>query len=300
MVGTAPTRRGFLASMLAAGALPVPALSAGRLAWPLAVQLWSVDAQLKQDFAGTLQALGRLGYREVETAGLHGRSPRAFRAAADRAGLRLVSAHFSMADLFNDAPARIAEAKALGVQWVVASAPRPERALPPGDWAEGMRKAMTLSAWQHNAARLNGYGRAVAGAGMQFAYHNHPFEFAFYEGRRALDLLLAASDPAIVKLELDVAWAIAGGADPLQLLRRHGDRIRLLHLKGLKTRPPIGRYGSDFRTGILGTADAIDWRPILAAARQAGVRHAFVEQEPPTACPILESLAACRDYLRRL
>jgi len=276
------------------------AFAASSYPWPLGVQLWSVDAELARDLAGTLGALGKLGFRDVETAGLHRHSPADFRAAAARAGLSLVSAHYSMADLFADGPARIAEARALGVGWLVASSPRPDKPVPQGDWMTGMRSAMTLAAWQRNAAKLNELGRAAQAAGLQFAFHNHAFEFARYEGRRGFDVLMNGTDPNLVKLELDVAWAVAGGVDPLALIRDHAARMRLLHIKGLKIRPPAGRYGSDFRTGVVGEGDVVNWRTVVAAAKRAGVVHAFVEQEPPHVQPALRSLARCRDYLRSL
>ncbi len=267
--------------------------------WPLGVQLWSVSDELDRNLDGTLRQLGRLGFREVETAGLHGHAPGAFRRAIEAAGLRAVSAHYSMSDLFSDGPKYIAEAKVLGANWIVASSPRPSRALKSGDWIKAMQGAMTLAAWKDNAARLNELGALARAAGLQLAYHNHPFEFADYEGRRGFDVLAEGTDKALVKLELDVAWAVAGGVDPIRLLRQHGDRIRLLHVKGLKNKPASGTYGSNFATGIVGQGDVIAWRSVFRAAQQAGVRHAFVEQEPPHLRPIMRSLAECRDYLLR-
>lgn len=301
--GMTITRRDIIGAAAAGAgfaALPRPLRAAGAYSWPLGVQLWSVNEELDRDFDGTLRALARLGFVEVETAGLHGRTPAAFRTAAARAGLRLVSAHYSMPELFADAPARIAEARALGVRWIVASSPRADRPLRQGDWIPAIHDAMTLDAWRANAARLNAVAPLARRAGLQLAYHNHPIEFDRYDGQRGYDVLLAHTDPALVKLELDVAWAVAGGADPVALLRDHPGRFRLLHVKGLMTRPPVGRYGSDFRTGVVGRDDVVDWARVIAAARAAGVRHAFVEQEPPHLRPIMQSLAACRDYLRRL
>lgn len=298
------TRRellGVLAAGAVASVLPRFARAAkGGYPWPLGVQLWSVNAELDQDVEGTLAQLAQLGYREVETAGLHGRTPQAFGQAIVRAGLKPVSAHFSMGDLFADAAARIADAQAMGVQWIVASSPRPDRPLGQGDWIPAIREAMTLDAWKKNAAELNRVGALAKAAGLTLAYHNHPVEFAEYDGQRGYDVILANTDPALVKLELDVAWAVAGGVDPMALLEKHADRIRLLHVKGLKARPALGHYGSDFASGVVGTGDVIDWPPFLAAARRAGVVHAFVEQEPPHVQPIMQSLAACRDYLQSL
>jgi len=298
------TRRellGVLAAGAVASVLPRFARAAkGGYPWPLGVQLWSVNAELDQDVEGTLAQLAKLGYREVETAGLHGRTPQAFGQAIVRAGLKPVSAHFSMGDLFADAAARIADAQAMGVQWIVASSPRPDKPLGQGDWIPAIREAMTLDAWKKNAAELSRVGALAKAAGLTLAYHNHPVEFAEYDGQRGYDVILANTDPALVKLELDVAWAVAGGVDPMALLEKHADRIRLLHVKGLKARPALGHYGSDFASGVVGTGDVIDWPPFLAAARRAGVVHAFVEQEPPHVQPIMQSLAACRDYLQSL
>ena len=66
----------------------------------------------------------------------------------------------------------------------------------------------------------------VRHAGIGFTYHNHPFEFAGYGGRRGIDILLAGTGPATVKWELGVAWAVSGGDDPVRLLHAHRDRIR--------------------------------------------------------------------------
>jgi len=297
------TRRGLMGGMAAGVACAGwtgAAWAAGAYRWPLGVQLWSVNPELDADLDGTLKALARLGYREVELAGLHGRSPAAFRQALASAGLRGVSAHYAMGDLLADPEGCIAAAKGVGAEWLVCSSPKPDGPVPAGDWIAGIRQAMTLSAWHTNAAALNRLGRMAKAAGLGFGYHNHPIEFARYDGQRGWDVLLAETDPNLVKLELDVSWAVAGGEDPVALLRRHPARFRLLHVKGLRKAPPRGTYGDDFATGPVGKGDVIAWAPVFAAARQAGVVHAFVEQEPPHTQPILTSLAACRNYLQHL
>jgi sugar phosphate isomerase/epimerase len=294
------TRRGVIGGLAVGAPLSAEARFASAMRaypWLLGVQLWSVDSELDQDLDGTLRQLARLGYREVETAGLHGRSPAAFARSVDAAGLRAVSAHYSMGDLLADPPGALAGAKALGADWLICSSPRPDRPIAAGDWIPAIHEAMDLPAWRNNAAALNRLGGMAKAAGLSFGYHNHPIEFARYDGQRGFDVLMAATDPALVKLELDVAWAVAGGADPIELLERHGDRIRLIHVKGLRRKPPVGAFGADFATGVVGEDDVIAWPAVFAAARRAGVVHAFVEQEPPHLRPIIQSLAACRDYL---
>ena len=279
---------------LAASSLPAAPRG---FAWPLGVQLWSVNDEMARDVDGTLGRLGALGFREIELAGLHDRTPAAFRAAAIRARLRPVGAHYAMGDLLADPARCIGEARDVGARWLVVAAPKPDQPLATGvDWLVAMRAAMTAEAWQRNADALNGLATKARAAGLMFAYHNHPIEFARYDGRRGIDILLAGTDPTLVKWELDVAWAIAGGDDPIALLHAHRDRIRLLHAKGLKAKPAPGAYGTNFATGIIGQDDVIDWRRLLAAAR-GSVEHVFIEQEPPHRVPIMTALARCRDGL---
>ena len=78
------TRRTFLqASIAAAAASAVPAsVTAQRKLGPLGLQLYSVRDLLKQDFAGTLQKIAAIGFKEVEFAGLFGLAPADVKALA--------------------------------------------------------------------------------------------------------------------------------------------------------------------------------------------------------------------------
>lgn len=299
-----PTRRDVLrtgAVGLAAVAVPTGVVAATLApAWPLGVQLWSVKAEMERDLPGTLRRLARLGYRRVESAGLHGRGPGAFRRAVDAAGLRCDSAHVSMADLHADPARRIGEVRDAGADWLVCSSPLPARPLAAGmGWMRAMGEAMTADAWTRNAALLNEIAARAAKAGLKLGYHNHAFEFGRYGDRRGFDMLLADTDAALVKFELDVAWAAAGGVDPAALLRAHPGRFAFLHLKDLGRRPPVGRVADDFTTTEVGRG-VLDWPGVFAAARAAGVGGAYVEQEAPYTRPVFASLAISRDYLRSL
>ncbi len=217
-----------------------------------------------------------------------------------RAGLVCDSAHVSMPDLEKDFEGRLFDARALGLKYLVCSSPAPGRPLGPdsADWMSAMRRAMTLDDWRRNARLMNPMAAAAAKAGVQFAYHNHTFDFAGYDGVVAYDELLRLTDPELVKMELDIGWAVAGGRDPLELLHRHAGRIVLLHLKDLK-RPPQAGEGPAPETVPVGQG-VIAWRPVLRAAEAAGVLGAYVEQEPPFISPALDALAASYRYLRGL
>jgi sugar phosphate isomerase/epimerase len=72
-------------------------------------------------------------------------------------------------------------------------------------------------------------------AGMKFLYHNHFHEFQIFDdkttGKTTFDLIMENTDPALVGVELDTYWAARGGQDPVRLLAKYGERVRLIHQK---------------------------------------------------------------------
>lgn len=297
------TRRGFALAASAAALAPGAARAAGGLLpLPLGVQLWTVKAELDREFDGTLKRLHALGYGRVEAAGLHGRTPAAFRAAVERAGLKLDSAHHTQAELEADLPGVLAEARTLGLRWLTCSSPTPSRplaAIRPGeDWMDQMRRAMTLDDWRRTAAALNRAGAAAAAQGLQLTYHTHAFEFARYEGVVGFEELIRLSDPRLVEVELDIGWVVAGGRDPVATLRGLRGRTPLIHIKDLKARPTPG-VPDDYTTVAIGRG-VIDWPAVFAAARAAGVQGGYVEQEAPFMRPVFDSLADSARHLAGL
>ena len=89
----------------------------------------------------------------------------------------------------------------------------------------------TADGVQRLAERLNDLAAQCQAAGLRFAYHNHAFEFAPLDGGTMWERLTAATDPALVNLELDVYWAQHGGSDPVALIERFRGRVPILHIK---------------------------------------------------------------------
>jgi sugar phosphate isomerase/epimerase len=249
---------------------------------PIGLQLYSVRQSLEQDYDGTLRQVAAIGYREVEAAGFYHHAAADVKQKMSDAGLQCISAHYSLSDLLKATDATIAYAKTLGLAYVVCSAPWSGdpahlNSYPGGAW-EGILHAMTLDDWKWNADQFNRMGEKMKAAGIRFGYHNHTPEFRdLGGGQTGYAILLKETDPELVTFELDCGWAIAGGYDAAKLLRDHGDRISMLHLKDLKAAPastePDKRESTEIGNGV------VDFKPIFAAAQKAGVKHAFVEQE---------------------
>lgn len=244
----------------------------------IGLQLYTVRGRMERDAAATLREVAEVGYREVETAGLFTLTPAQFRAALDQAGLVSPAGHFAIDVVRQQPDTLIDTARTLGQGWVV---------VPWLDQAE-----RSPEGYQRLAEDLNGFGAAARDAGLRVAYHNHDFEFEpLGNGRTGFDVLLEATDPALVDIELDLFWAVKGGHDPVTLFTAHPGRFPLCHVKDM--------------TDIAGTQDMvavgegeIDFAAIFGRAAQAGLRHYFVEHDNP-ADPIA-SIRTSYEHLRQL
>ena len=293
------SRRTFL---LSAGAgLAVGSLT-GRIAMaahhgtiPLGIQLWTVKSETAKDVEGTLRAVYAAGFREIEFAGYYGKPPADLGKLMRDIGFTLVSTHAGAGDIAKNGDQIIADAKALGLKYVVCSSPMvmPEKEKLP--WHERM-EAVDLEDWKMNAELFNKFGRQVSEAGMVFGYHNHSSEFKKYDGKTAFDHLFEMTDAAHVKVQLDVGWVTVAGLDPVALLEQYKGRVVSLHVKDVARR---GADGKEPPSVTLGEG-VIDWKKVLGKAHATGVKHYFYEQEDPFTRPVLEAVKISGDYLAKL
>ena len=268
---------GTLGALAVGAALPAcrPAGATSHIS-KIGLQLYTVRDLMAKDVEGTLAAVAGAGYTEVEFAGYFDKSPAEIKAMLDRHGLVAPSVHSG--NITPDAWAKALDAAhVIGHEYIVM----------PWIPAE-LRK--TLDDWKRVAADFNRIAASAKTAGLQFAYHNHDFEFPLVEGRVPYDVLLAETDPKLVKMEIDLYWMTKGGQDPLTYFARWPGRIPLVHVKD-SAGPP------DHKMVDVG-AGTIDWKRIFAKSQQAGIQHYFVEHDQP-ADPIASITASCA-YLKKL
>ncbi len=256
-----------LLAVAPAGATPV--------ADHLGLQLWSLRHDLEANVAKGLDETKALGFTLVETAGTYGLKPADFRAQLTAHGLRAVAAHFPYERLKNDLPGVIAEAKTLGVEYIVTPwLPQPE---------------FDAAAARTVAADFNAWGAAIQAAGMRFAFHPHGYEFHPLPGGNGdtpFDLLVSLTKPGAVSFEMDVFWVAHAGVDPARLLARYPDRWTLLHVKDLRQggEVGVGTRSAPAEDHVAVGTGRLDWSSILRAAKAAGVEYYFIEDE--TAAPL--------------
>lgn len=286
-------------------AAPPRAARADPLGIPVGIQLWTVNDALQADPVATLESLRRIGYRNVETAGFGTRTAREFRGLLDAAGLVCPSAHLDF--LKGDPGVQFDAAHALGARYAVSSilrigtGPTP-KVDPSMEKFAGSMNAMTLDDARKTAEIANRLGAQAKRAGLRFAYHNHFFEFVPMEGGEvAYAVLLRETDPDLVHFEIDCGWMMAAGHDPVSYLRKYPHRFPMLHIKdflpvpgGVETGPAM-RIGTELGHGF------IDYRPVFAAAKTAGLEYYFVEQEAPfTHMTPLEAAKVDYAYLKSI
>ena len=161
------SRRRFLKQSSVASVLafsPSMAIQAqNRKVSSIGLQLYSLRNEMAADFEGTLQKVAELGYKEMQFAGYHGRSPEHVRRLLDRLGLTSPATHVSLNLVREDLEKQIDIARKLGQKYIVIpSIPADER---------------TLGHYENHAKTLNEAGKQCKEAGLTVAYHNHSFEF---------------------------------------------------------------------------------------------------------------------------
>jgi len=289
-------RRTFIGTSIAA------AVAASRPAWPaethikrVGLQLYTVRDLMKKDFEGTVAKVAQIGYKEVEFAGYFDHSPQDVRAILQKDGLTSPSTHVGYDIVEKKWSETLDTANAIGQKFVVCP------------WVEPSQRK-EADGWKRAAALFNKAGEAAQKAGIQFAYHNHAFEFEPSEvlgGKMPYDFLLENTDPKFVKMELDLCWITVGGQDPVKYFDQYPGRFPLVHVKDWTSKGP---GGSDYGGATGGSKKPghmtdvgqgeIDWKRIFAQSSKAGIQHYFVENDEPKSP--FEDIKISYDYLAKL
>jgi len=196
----------------------------------LSLQLYSLKNQMEADLEGTLARIREMGYTAVETAGDYGLEVKRWIKYLNKNELSVSAAHVILGRLEQELPQLVEFFGKLGTSHLIVPVP-PE--------GEGITRYIEC------AYRVNRVAAEVDGLGWQLSYHNHHWEFQdLGRGKTGMEILLAETDPALVKFQVDTAWALAGGGDVLEFLHENRDRVRCLHAKEYgvenKDEPPMG------------------------------------------------------------
>jgi sugar phosphate isomerase/epimerase len=234
---------------------------------PLGVEAFTYRKSFPIDVAKTLDTIKMMGFTEMEGGG--GRMPPAeFRKLCDQRGISIPSIGVAYDQLVRSPDSVIDKARIMGAAYVMCA------------WIPHTDGALSIENAKQAAADFNRIGKILKAHGLTFCYHAHGYEFQPYKGGTLLDFLFRHTDPRYVSFEMDIMWIWFGGGDPVALLKKYGDRWKLMHLKDLRKGAP-----KDL-TGLTGPENDVplgkgelDIPAILKEARKVGIRHYFIEDE---------------------
>ncbi len=250
-----------------ADAVPESTEMTGSFNAPLGVQLWSFREHA-QDPKAMLEMVHDMGFTHVETAGLYNMDADSFAQTIEETGLQVTSMHVSYDDIKNNIETVIANAKAIGVEYVgIAWYPHE------GDFTEATARQAI--------ADFNTFGQSFKDAGLKFFYHNHGYEPHPYGDGTLLDLIIEETDPALVTFEMDVLWTWLPNVDPVALIKRHPGRFKLMHIKDMQPGIARGSFSGGLpaeQKAVIGEGQ-VDWQTLLQVAEEDGFEHYYVEDE---------------------
>lgn len=284
------SRRQWLAA--ASSLVAAPAL-AQRKAQAIGVQLYTVRGVLPKDSDHVLKTIAEIGYKEIEGQGreqLVSIAPK-----IKELGMTPVSCHVETPlitgdwDKYNgmkkvELQEAIDSVKAIGVKYFTMAYIQPAAR---GD----------LDFYRRTADQMNHVGAQCKKAGLQFAYHNHAFEFGGPKGKRPIDIFHSRLDKKLVTLEMDVFWVSVAGNDPVEMLTQWKGRVALLHLKDMQKGTPVQYTENVPPTAFKEVGSGVvNFPAVFRAALEAGVKHYFVEQDQTPGDPLV-SLRQSYQYI---
>lgn len=284
------TRRTFLkqSGLFAAAVAVAPSFACAPVAKKaIGLQLYSLRDVIKNDIKSIISKVAAIGYKEVETFsysaknGFWGLDAKAFKALLDQYGMNSPSGHFEMGEYMSGKNTDVLKqyidaANILGSTYVTVP------------WLnDNVRK--TADDYKKIAAKLNEAGTLCKASGLKIAYHNHDFEFKKFGDTTGFDILLKETDKKLVDFELDLYWALRSAVNPLDLFNAHPKRFTMFHVKDMDKANKA--LNAEIGQG------SIDFKNILTGAKQAGVKHYFVEHETNYKPDVMGSVKTSFDYV---
>lgn len=290
------SRRNFIkntAAFMSVASVALPALGFPKgKKYKMGLQLFTVRGPMAADPRASLKKIASLGYEDLETYGYepdagkyYGMKAADFKKLLEDDQLTTSSGHYDLF-LFLDKP--VDELKRY-VDRCIEGAHALEQRYITWPWLD--ESSRTIDKFKLLAERLNLVGEQVTKAKLGFAYHNHDFEFTNHNGEIGYDIVLRDTDPALVKLQIDLYWiAYASKRSAHELFSLQPRRFVMWHIKDMhKTSRDYTEMGNG----------SIDYTVILPDASLAGLEYYFIEQGGNFAKDPIQSITDSANFFKQ-
>jgi sugar phosphate isomerase/epimerase len=234
---------------------------------PLGIAPYTFRRSFPNSIPATLDTIKMMGFTEIEGGG--GRiSPVEYKKLCDERGLSIPSFGAGYDHVVKYPDSVIWRAKIFGAKYVMVS------------WIPHKTGSFNFENAKKAVDDFNAAGKILKEGGVTLCYHAHGYEFQPHENGTLLDYIMNNTNPEYVSFEMDVFWIQFGGGDPVGLLKKYGDRWKLMHLKDMKKgiKKDLTGLTSPEHDVPLGTGE-IDIVGILKEAKKVGIKHYFIEDE---------------------
>ncbi len=231
------------------------------------VQTYTFRKSLPISVAATLDTIKMMGFTEIEGGG--GRMPaEEFKKLCDDRGISIPSTGVGYDQLTKNLDSVIYRAKILGAKYIMCA------------WIPHKNGSFNIDNAKKAVEDFNAAGKILKESGLTFCYHAHGYEFQPYENGTLLDYIMNNTNPEYVSFQMDIFWIQFGGGDPAGLLKKYGNRWKLMHLKDMRkgTKKDLTGLTSNDNDVALGTGE-LNIPAILREAKKVGIKHYFIEDE---------------------
>jgi len=257
----------------------------------MGLQLFSIHEDMTKDPVGTLQAVKAMGYQDFEIYGFddqkvtyYGIDAAEFKQILDDMDLSVTSGHYGFAsylskpadDLNRFVDQCIKGAQALKSPYIT--------------WPWIAPEQRTMDNFKLMSEKLNVIGEQVNAAGLGFAYHNHGFEFEEHDGQIGYDVILKDTDPALVKLQIDMYWVMHSSKfTPKEWIEKQPGRFVMWHIKDMDK---VSRDYTELGNG------SIDYVEHLPDPVKSGLEYYYIEQGGNYTHSAMKSAATSAAYFK--
>ena len=223
----------------------------------LGAQFYSIrdNTQTPEDLLRTFKSIKEIGYEIAQMSAICDIDPELLKSYSEEALLPITCTHSPFDRIINDTDALINDHKTYGCPTIgLGYMPNEYHGERIHEFIEAIREPL----------------KKIKAAGLNFAYHNHAFEFEKVDGKIIFDMLI--DELPDLDFIIDTYWVKYAGYDVLDYIKRIGAaRIKNVHLKDMKT---------ELQGDICPCGEGItDFAPIIRLCDEMGIENALVEQD---------------------
>ncbi|WP_405382230.1 sugar phosphate isomerase/epimerase family protein [Maribacter sp. LLG6340-A2] len=260
--------------------------------YKMGLQLFTIRDAMAKDPIGSIAYARKLGYEDGEIYGYDGENDtyygiksKEFSNRLDDLDFTISSGHYDFSSLFKGPKEKL---QRYVDQCIIGSKNINSKYI---TWPWLAPEYRTIENFKVLTDKLNVIGEQVKNAGLQFAYHNHDFEFTDHNGEQGYTIILNNTDADLVKLQMDMYWVEHSSQKNIHsLIEENPGRYVMWHIKDMDK---LTRDYSEMGNG------SIDYKSILSTVDKNDLQYYYIEQGSNFAKNSMQSITDSASYFKK-